>query len=204
MNRDLFLAQEALPVETIPQRFEAFFWFLRRRPAAPLTFMVATAFLVPFIVLSYASATARASWPAAALLALGAVVSTWLAMMLLIGMVWFWHASRPSVTIWATKDARLGIWVRSQGNKPGWYAAEHIARPGAAGAGREIRLLLNDALHELGDREGVALYASTRSKKLADRYCEDITGLRIVRKTWWGQIELERPPRGEWPSSDAL
>ena len=203
MNRDHFPVQEALPVETIPQRVEAFIWFLRRRPAAPLLFLAVAAVFVPFVILSYAPASVRASWSAASLLALAAVFSTWLAVMLVIAVAYFWLAALPAVTRWATEDARIGIWVREGGKKPGWYAAEHIARPGAAGAGHHIRLLLDDALRDLGDRDGVWLYASTRSEKLAERYCEDIPGLRVVRRTWWGRIDLERPPRGEWLSPDA-
>lgn len=202
MSRDLLLAQEALPVETIPQRFEAFIWFLRRRPTAPLMILTSATLFAPFIALSSTSSSMHASWPAMVLLALAAVVSSWVAVMVVLGLAYFGIAAHPSVTRWATKDARIGIWVRQQGKKPGWYAAEHVARPGAAGAGREIRLLLSDALQGLGDREGVTLYASTKSEKLAARYCDDIAGLRVVRRTWWGRIDLKRPPRGEWLESE--
>ncbi|GAB6855919.1 hypothetical protein JCM13591A_00240 [Microbacterium xylanilyticum] len=160
MSRDLLLAQEALPVETIPQRFEAFIWFLRRRPTAPLTILTSATLFAPFIALSSASSSMHASWPAMVLLALAAVVSSWVAVIVVLGLAYFGIAAHPSVTRWATKDARIGIWVRQQGKKPGWYAAEHVARPGAAGAGRGIRLLLSDALQDLGDRQGVTLYAA--------------------------------------------
>ena len=199
MSSELFAAREALPLESIPQRFEAFVWFLRRRPAAPLIFSAALAVCIPVIVLVGAPLEAPADWLVAVSLAIAWVAAVWLGVMAALCAVYFVIAAMPAVTRWATEDARIGIWER-RGRKPGWYAAEHVARPGVAGAGREIRLLLNRELREVADEDGIHLYASTHSEKLAARYCEDIEGLRVVNRTWWGRIDLERPPRGEWPT----
>ena len=201
MSRDLFLEQVALPVATFPQRVQAFGWSIRRHRALTIFVVIITLLGAPFC--AYFGARLFLDWehiPALILAVLSAPVAL-IAFPILVFLTDSLIAILQRQVRWATPDARIGIWSRKSGKKPGWYASEHIARPGVPDAGQEIRLLLRQDLLPLADANGIWLYASTGSEKLAARYCEDIPGLRIVRRTLGGRIiHLERPPQ---PPSDS-
>ncbi|WP_152545468.1 hypothetical protein [Microbacterium sp. CH12i] len=184
------IASVGAPREKALQALQACGWSVQRRPwffvlvVVTLTpFAFVTGWLVTFW--SRTGAFSGLPWWIFALICLLLVVVA-----IPLGFVVF-ATMAPGWVKYATKDARFGIQVKSRG----WYAGDHVSRPGTKDAGREIRLLVRDDLITVADEHRVVIWAHTTSATLARRYIEDIPGLRIASRGRRGRILLVRPPR---------
>lgn len=184
------IASVGAPRETALQALQACGWSVRRRPrffvlvfVTLIPFTFATGWVATFW--SHAGAFWGLPWWIFALVcALLVVVAIPLSFVLFARLA-------PGWVKYATKDARFGIQVKSRG----WYAGDHVSRPGTLDSGREIRLLVRDDLLTVADEHRIVLWAHTTSEKLARRYMEDIPGLRVAGRGRRGRILLVRPAR---------
>lgn len=166
--------------ETARQAVESLGWTVRRRPARYVSL------LALLLMLSFADA-AIVLWGRPWWLQLACAV---LVLLVAIAIGFTVRSARSNRHTYASPDARLAIEARDRG----WYFADHVARPGTRGEGRELRRRVSNVLTSAADQQHVVVYAHTISEKLARAYMADIPGLRIA-SVRGDRILLVRPPR---------
>ncbi|MEV4902855.1 hypothetical protein AB0K08_16130 [Citricoccus sp. NPDC055426] len=127
---------------------------------------------------------------------------------LLSGVLWIgWWPAVPLLIIvqaflllgsrrsryYLSPDREAVLAIRATGQ--GWHLQDHQSRRPGTGAGRALRAQLIPTLLDAADRDGVTIYTTAATTRLAARYAAELPGLTDIGQGWPRGRLLHRPPR---------